>query len=651
MSISGDKPFIPEDPIKKSKHTGIRPIEEKSKDRSVDDLKTRIKDDYQVDNLDKKIRAYPKGAEKSSPPTRPLPAIPVVAKKTLSPSSKNSELSKKSKGDKPIQFEERARNRGFEFNKNLQMYQLISNKEKLISIEEMEHLANESDFEIVEKDPSIAPSKKHAPDKKMDLDKVFPLELFEKILSNLDPKEIPLPVSKSWDNKTLGMVKKKEMLLLGPFIKFLTQNIDAKKYSYITSNLNDPFITKKISESKNLLEFQSEMLDLRDKIALEFTKLNHFDFKKLKELSFSYEKPLFFDKLFDLVPVYNEMIHFVVDQANIEDYLVTFYLRNIILNLSLLGCFSKSIAFLDEINISKELKSNCLSIIIIKMAEAGKFDEAIKLAKTIPNKFEEALKDISIEFCKSKNFYSAIQLALTIKDVEVRTLALSNISKYLAEDGKFDHATAIALFINVDDQMRTQTLRSILDEMIKSEKVDERALELLDKIPDFYVDEELITSLSFELAKSGNPIEAFKLLKKIPSESELDDKFIIKEAIRDIATELINLGKSTEASNFLDNITNEFSGNSLNLQDISFSLAKLGKVDEAIKLLEKFKNDEQWWHAESKRKDAIERISLDLARLGKFDDAIKFANALNDKAYKTDKKNILMQIENIRKRG
>lgn len=75
MQVGGNgpnKPFIPEDISKKSKskykHTGIKPKEEKSKDRSVDNLKSRIRDDYLPKSKISKGLAFPKEAESLSEP-------------------------------------------------------------------------------------------------------------------------------------------------------------------------------------------------------------------------------------------------------------------------------------------------------------------------------------------------------------------------------------------------------------------------------------------------------------------------------------------------------------------------------------------------------------------------------------------------------
>lgn len=68
MQVGGGDPIIPEFKTekaasKKLKHTGIKPREEKSKEKSVDNLKSRIRDDYQPKTKASKGLVYPKGAE------------------------------------------------------------------------------------------------------------------------------------------------------------------------------------------------------------------------------------------------------------------------------------------------------------------------------------------------------------------------------------------------------------------------------------------------------------------------------------------------------------------------------------------------------------------------------------------------------------
>ncbi len=68
----GDKPFLPEfkyvkETSKKHNHAEARPKQEKSNSKAVDDLRTRIKDDYRPKNKVSRGLAYPAGADVSKP--------------------------------------------------------------------------------------------------------------------------------------------------------------------------------------------------------------------------------------------------------------------------------------------------------------------------------------------------------------------------------------------------------------------------------------------------------------------------------------------------------------------------------------------------------------------------------------------------------
>lgn len=330
---------------------------------------------------------------------------------------------------------------------------------------------------------------KEDPVKNGTFEESVPADISKLILSHLSQKDLNQAslVNKQWAGIAPSVALNREFLLLKSFVEHLAANLDEKH----RTKLHDLFSTSKIYQSKNLTALRSGLIDLREKIVILIKDL---DTKKLQAALAPVEKPLFFDKISNLVRIYNE-----IDQTTHNKWQFAVYIFQ---SLCQLGCFEKSIQLANTIEYESQKRQAFLVIfreliksskfkdlklvkpindpetllkISDKLAETGQFNKALELAKIIPDftKRQKALEKIAIEAGKKQEFTLAINVALSITTGKVRENTLLSITKELCYAKKFDQATTLAYFININDEIRAKALHEIDMQMAQTSEGDE----------------------------------------------------------------------------------------------------------------------------------------------------------------------------------
>lgn len=280
------------------------------------------------------------------------------------------------------------------------------------------------------------------------------------------------------------------------------------------------------------------------------------------------------DKIFDLVPIYKE----IDKNAIAVDYKKYDHLGEIISSLGKLGYFSKAYELVNEIT-NEELKLWAFKQVTVEQAKAGKFNEAIKKAKELPDEQKEvALKEISLRLSEAGEFYKAIQLAHTIRNGGIKDRAFWGISKELCKAGKFDQAVVMTYAISIDDEVRNYALGDTAVALAKAGRFDE-ALKLANTIGEDGKKEETLKIISIEQAKAGKFDEAIKTAKTI------SDAGVKSPIVNDT-----DLWPSRRAGAY---------------KEISLELSKVKRFDEAIKLAKTI-SDEYW------RIQTLKKISAEM---------------------------------------
>ncbi|MDK2914659.1 MAG: hypothetical protein PWQ79_1574 [Thermococcaceae archaeon] len=146
-------------------------------------------------------------------------------------------------------------------------------------------------------------------------------------------------------------------------------------------------------------------------------------------------------------------------------------------------------------------RSRALYEAIQKLLDSGKFEDALKMAETIPDKVirSKSFSAIAIEAAKKgvpyeKFLERAIEAAIDIDNTSESTKALMSLAFELMNLGKIDDAKRIASFIR-DPSNRSKMEAEIALKLAKEGKISE-AMEIINNI----IDEDVRTWATSRLA-------------------------------------------------------------------------------------------------------------------------------------------------------
>ena len=136
----------------------------------------------------------------------------------------------------------------------------------------------------------------------------LPLELFEKILSYLDPKDIQSTclVSRFWRVLSINALKHKISSQIIQFVNFLGVNINQKSYPTQREELLKIIDENAILNSDNLGQIKSAALATREKTLNALKYLEDADLKNLETLATNEIKPVLFENIFNWAKIYQK---------------------------------------------------------------------------------------------------------------------------------------------------------------------------------------------------------------------------------------------------------------------------------------------------------------------------------------------------------
>lgn len=293
--------------------------------------------------------------------------------------------------------------------------------------------------------------------------KPLPLEIFQQVLSYLDPKsrQSAVGVNKLWCNVVIDTARRKELSLIKDFAKFLAKNLSGKLDADQIRRLLK--IGRDDDEKKlnfaNLIAVKSSQRILRENILEILKDLKHEDLKSLEELSRDERKPLFFENIFDLARIYKQ-----IDEAKTipDENNKSIALRDGSIDLTRNGEIVKAIELANTIP-GKLYKCAALLEVCVAFTRRWDIDKAIELANTIPDEIyksralrqvvealthrviDKKIPGVSITFgIKSGDIDKTIGITNTIPDKIYKYVALGQISHALARRDDIDKAIEIA---------------------------------------------------------------------------------------------------------------------------------------------------------------------------------------------------------------
>ena len=250
---------------------------------------------------------------------------------------------------------------------------------------------------------------------------VLPPEILSQVFTLLgnDIQSAAL-VSRSWSAIAKDNIKRKEMESLQRHSKFLADKLDGKKYPIEKKELLRLSKDNQILNCESLGEIKIFLHKVRHNIGSQLLNLDYNDFRNLRKLTKNENMPAFFKTIFDQVNMVKSL-----NEANlIEDPFA---------------------------------KSNNLQIICMKLLKLGEYDEALKVAHTIPiggrgviGECSDAKQaNICREFLDRGHFEEAIESASKIVLCSLREKVFETICWSLTQANKVDRAMELARSLDV----------------------------------------------------------------------------------------------------------------------------------------------------------------------------------------------------------
>jgi len=278
-------------------------------------------------------------------------------------------------------------------------------------------------------------------------------------------------------------------------------------------------------------------------------------------------------------------------------------------------------------------KNNILQEISFKLAKQGEHKKAKRLTEKISDAKakDEALQQISRILIGKKEFDNAVSFAKKIENKQAKSNVLGEIAFALAKLGKV--AKAISLIEkSVDSISKDQILNDISNSLSKLKETN-KALSFVQKINDIEKKCETLSQIAGELAQEGNTNKAEEILNQaITIAKEAKDKHIIT---RSLYPAFAQIGKIDTAISLAEKSKDETDKTHI-LATIAQELAKRGEIDRALSLIKKTKAE-----GEFSVSFALKEISIQLAKQNKADEAISLIESIQ---IETLKNSTLMRI-------
>ncbi len=181
-----------------------------------------------------------------------------------------------------------------------------------------------------------------------------------------------------FQQKLLHVLKQREYDLSVSFSNCLKGHLNEKHYSKWRTTVIQK--QSKIEHAKDLLKFQSHLISLQRKVIRLFSKLSDENLENLKWATAGQTIPLFFEQVFDLIPLYKKL--------NLQFYDKDTILEEVVMKRATAGLFQVAVPLTSEIQDSLK-KDHTRAVIAIEMGKRGKTEEALMLTETINEKIHK----------------------------------------------------------------------------------------------------------------------------------------------------------------------------------------------------------------------------------------------------------------------
>lgn len=268
-------------------------------------------------------------------------------------------------------------------------------------------------------------------------------EVIDLSISRLE--DLSVPGNPFFLQRLLSVLKKRERDLLDSFGRSLSLQLNEKYYTKWRKLIVKKQV--KIDHAKDLLEFQDHLLSLQRKTIQLFSKLSDKNLENLKLLT--EKQPLFFEQVFDLIPLSRKL--------KIQFYDMDTTLEEIVMKRATAGLFEVAIPLTLEIQDPLK-KDHARAIIAIEMGKRGKINEALTLTETMTEELHRGFVHWKFSVCYAKDgkINEAFKLANTIQYPIYNQMALSEIYDFSSQHKEKLNPESIRINNNFRDRIFKQ---------------------------------------------------------------------------------------------------------------------------------------------------------------------------------------------------
>ena len=348
----------------------------------------------------------------------------------------------------------------------------------------------------------------------------LPKELFGQILHSLDARDLQAMASlnSQMKSRVITEVSDSEPPALINFTKRLIEGLNVEKFTFERGSLTrvvedirrEPFASLRLLKEGSILPVKNQIIGV----------IKRLDDETLATLESQVKPPKFMGNVFTLAHHQSviEEAQRIQDKKNREQKLL---------------------------KISKDLL-----VISRKLIGSRKFDEAIDIAKLIPDtgKKHDAYRDISIALAEAVNFDGAIDIArLIVSDGSYASEYIvcepfKRIFYFLLVAENFGKASHVAMMIP-DSQLRSEACIE-LSRALKMAKDFDNALDVAGEITPRWMRNDMIKEIAMALAVDGSVDRAVFVIKSYLGVDE--DMWVVFHGLCKTLADIKNFDKATE---------------------------------------------------------------------------------------------------------
>lgn len=305
-------------------------------------------------------------------------------------------------------------------------------------------------------------------------------------------------------------------------------------------------------------------------------------------------------------------------------------LLQVVINLAEAGNTERALQIIQSLPEGLSDKSRALEAVARELAAQGKVEQALEVARTIESEEHKA-----VALSLAGEVEEALQLAATLKEVD-QTRTLGSMARALARVGEFDQAIKLAkslprstfqgevLYNIVTSLVEAEQWEQAL-QVTKLMQDDYRRENRFVKLPS----EVFITNarslalvkIATGLKEKGQLDRALEVAQSIDgSGRKIVAKDYKESALREIAVAFVRAGQLNKALGITQTTENSYDDG-----QVAIELSKLGKFDQALEIARDLENE-----------FALVNIAIELAKIGKLEEAEEIAQSLKNEVHQRE---------------